>query len=75
MEKRVLCLGVTCRSKFVQTSMRFATRKIHICSYKISEVPTSRFHVQLVMEALEGSVKARGTVSSEGGFHPLGYVG
>jgi hypothetical protein len=41
------------------------------CSCIILEVPTSRIIFQPILEALEGSVKALGIVSSEWGFHPF----
>jgi hypothetical protein len=58
MEKEVVCLGVTCCSKFVKGSMCFAAGRNHVCNCRILEVPTSRFLVQPVLEALEGSGKA-----------------
>jgi hypothetical protein len=45
------------------------------CNYRIPEVPTTRFPVQPVLKALEGSGKSQGTMSSEGGFHPSGCAG
>jgi hypothetical protein len=40
------------------------------CNYRIPEVPIEIFPIQPVLEALEGSGKARGAVSSEGRSHP-----
>jgi hypothetical protein len=58
MEKEVVCLGVMSCSKFVQGSMCFGCWVNLCCSCRIPEVPTSRIHVQPVLEALEGSGKA-----------------
>jgi hypothetical protein len=50
--------------------MHFAARKICVCNYRILEVLASKILVQPVLEALEGSGKARGTMSNEGDSIP-----
>jgi hypothetical protein len=60
-----ICQGSTCFGYWVNLC----------CNRIICEVPTIRILVQTVLEALEVSGKARGTVSTEGGFHFMGCLG
>jgi len=50
---------------------------LHVFTWKLynSQGPNDRFHILHILEVLEESEKAWGTVSSEGGSHPLGCVG
>jgi hypothetical protein len=61
--------------KIHQWKQEFCCWANSCCGCRILEVPIEMFLVQPVLESLEGSGKAQGTVNDEWGFHLLGYSG
>jgi hypothetical protein len=58
MEKEVVCLWSNVLFKIHPRKHTFCCWVNLCCSCRIPEVPTSRIHIQPVLEALEGSGKA-----------------